>query len=42
MVIPWPALGAVVLSAALAGLLASVLPARRAAWVTPAAGLTLD
>jgi putative ABC transport system permease protein len=42
MVIPWPSLGAVVLVAALAGLLASVLPARRAARVTPAAGLSLD
>jgi putative ABC transport system permease protein len=42
MVIPWPALGAVVLAAALAGLLASVVPARRAARVTPAAGLSLD
>jgi putative ABC transport system permease protein len=42
MVIPWPSLGAVVLIAALAGLLASVLPARRAARVTPATGLSLD
>jgi putative ABC transport system permease protein len=42
MQIPWPSLGAVVLIAALAGLLASVLPARRAARVTPAAGLSLD
>ncbi|MHA6622540.1 ABC transporter permease [Pseudonocardia sp. DLS-67] len=42
MRIPWPALGVVVLLAALAGLLASVLPARRAARVTPAAGLSLD
>ena len=42
MHIPWPSLGAVVLIAALAGLLASVLPARRAARVTPAAGLSLD
>jgi putative ABC transport system permease protein len=42
MVIPWPSLAAVVLIAALAGLLASVLPARRAARVTPAAGLSLD
>jgi putative ABC transport system permease protein len=42
MLIPWPSLGVVVLSAALAGLLASVLPARRAARVTPAAGLSLD
>jgi putative ABC transport system permease protein len=42
MYTPWPSLGAVVLIAALAGLLASVLPARRAAQVTPAAGLSLD
>ena len=42
MHIPWPSLAAVVLIAALAGLLASVLPARRAARVTPAAGLSLD
>ncbi len=42
MYIPWPALGAVVLIGALAGLFASVLPARRAARVTPAAGLSLD
>jgi putative ABC transport system permease protein len=42
MVIPWPLLGAVVLIAVLAGLLAAVLPARRAARVSPAAGLSLD
>jgi putative ABC transport system permease protein len=42
MHIPWPSLGVVVLIAALAGLLASVLPARRAALVTPATGLSLD
>jgi putative ABC transport system permease protein len=42
MVVPWPSLGAVVLIAALAGLLASVVPARRAARVSPAAGLSLD
>lgn len=41
MQIPWPSLGVVVLIAALAGLLASVVPARRAARVTPAAGLSL-
>jgi putative ABC transport system permease protein len=40
--VPWVQLGVVVLLAALAGLLASVLPARRAARVTPAAGLSLD
>ncbi|MEV4115164.1 FtsX-like permease family protein [Nonomuraea sp. NPDC049695] len=42
MQVPWPSLGVVVLIAALAGLLAAVLPARRAARVTPAAGLSLD
>ena len=42
MQIPWPLLGAVLLSAALAGLIASVLPARRAARVTPAAGLSFE
>lgn len=40
--IPWLALGVVVLVAAMAGLLASVVPARRATRVTPAAGLSLD
>jgi putative ABC transport system permease protein len=42
MHIPWPSLAAVVLIAAMAGLLAAVLPARRAARVSPAAGLSLD
>jgi putative ABC transport system permease protein len=42
MQIPWLSLGVVVLIAALAGLLAAVLPARRATRVTPAAGLSLD
>lgn len=42
MQVPWLSLGVVVLGAALAGLLAAVLPARRAAGVTPAAGLSLD
>ncbi|OZM76952.1 FtsX-like permease family protein [Pseudonocardia sp. MH-G8] len=42
MVVPWPSLGAVVAIAALAGVLAGVLPARRAARVTPTAGLSLD
>lgn len=41
-IIPWLALGVVVLVAAMAGLLASVVPARRATRVTPAAGLSLD
>jgi putative ABC transport system permease protein len=40
--VPWAQLGGVVVIAALAGLLASVLPARRAAGVTPVAGLSLD
>ncbi|MEV1167623.1 ABC transporter permease, partial [Nonomuraea sp. NPDC049784] len=42
MQVPWLSLGVVVLIAALAGLLAAVLPARRAARVTSAAGLSLD
>ena len=42
MQVPWLSLGVVVLVAAVAGLLAAVLPARRATRVTPAAGLTLD
>ncbi|WP_028659767.1 ABC transporter permease [Nocardioides insulae] len=40
--LPWLPLGAALGVAMLAGLLAAVLPARRAARVTPAAGLTLD
>ncbi|MDA0632089.1 ABC transporter permease [Nonomuraea sp. MCN248] len=40
--VPWPSLGVVVLVAALAGLLSAVLPARRAARVSPVAGLALD
>ena len=40
--VPWLSLGVVVLLAAVAGLLACVLPARRAARVAPAAGLSLD
>nr|CAD91213.1 putative ABC transporter, Dbv18 [Nonomuraea gerenzanensis] len=42
MQVPWPLLAVVVLVAALAGLLASVLPARRAVRVTPAAGLSFE
>lgn len=42
LVLPWAQLGAVVAAAALAGLLAAVLPSRRAARVAPAAGLALD
>jgi hypothetical protein len=38
--LPWLPLGVVLLIAALAGLLACVLPARRAARMTPAAGLS--
>ncbi|MBO1900516.1 FtsX-like permease family protein [Leucobacter weissii] len=39
--IPWAALGVVLVLAALAGLLASVLPARRAARLSPIAGLAV-
>lgn len=42
LVMPWTQLAAVTAVAALAGLVACVLPARRAARVTPAAGLTVD
>lgn len=42
MQVPWPSLATVVLVTALAGLLAAVLPARRAARTTPAAGLGAD
>lgn len=42
MQVPWLPLGVVVLVAVLAGLLASVVPARRATRVAPAAGLSLD
>ncbi len=40
--VPWLQLAGVVLAAAVAGLAACVLPARRAARVAPAQGLTLD
>ncbi|MBE1875544.1 FtsX-like permease family protein [Myceligenerans pegani] len=40
--IPWPQLGVVVLTAALAGQAAAILPARRAARVPPAGGLGPD
>lgn len=40
--VPWPQLGVVVVVAAGAGLLAAVVPARRAGRVAPAAGLNLD
>jgi putative ABC transport system permease protein len=42
MTVPVAQVGAVLLVAALAGLAACVLPARRAARITPAAGLALD
>jgi len=42
LVVPWAQLAAVLVVAAGAGLLASTLPARRGARVTPAEGLTLD
>lgn len=42
MQVPWIALGVVVVMAALAGLLASVLPARRAVEASSAARLSLD
>ncbi|MDM4790295.1 ABC transporter permease [Pseudomonas aeruginosa] len=42
MQVPWLLLGAVVLVGTLAGLLASLLPARRAARVSPTTGLALD
>lgn len=42
MVLPWGQLALVVLVAAVAGLLSSLVPARRAARTAPAAGLGLD
>ena len=42
MVLPWGQLALVVLVAGAAGLLSCLLPARRAARVTPAAGLALE
>ncbi|WP_122816113.1 ABC transporter permease [Nocardioides pantholopis] len=42
LVLPWGQLALVVLVAGVAGLLAGVLPSRRAARVAPAAGLALD
>jgi putative ABC transport system permease protein len=42
LVLPWGQLLTVVVVAGVAGLLSSVLPARRAARTTPAAGLSLD
>lgn len=42
LVLPWSQLAVVVGVAAVAGLLASLLPARRAARTSPAAGLSLD
>jgi putative ABC transport system permease protein len=42
LVVPWAQVALVALVAALAGLLAGVLPSRRAARVSPAAGLAAD
>lgn len=42
LVLPWGQLALVVLVAGVAGLLSSLLPARRAARTSPAAGLSLD
>jgi putative ABC transport system permease protein len=42
MVLPWGQLAVVIVVAGVAGLLSALLPARRAARVTPAAGLSLD
>ncbi|UMG93938.1 ABC transporter permease [Nocardioides sp. TF02-7] len=42
LVLPWGQLALVVATSAVAGLLAAVLPSRRAARVAPAAGLALD
>ena len=42
LVLPWGQLALVVLVAGAAGLLSCLLPARRAARVTPAAGLALE
>lgn len=42
LVLPWGQLALVVTISALAGLVAAVLPSRRASRITPAAGLSLD
>jgi putative ABC transport system permease protein len=42
MVLPWGQLAVVILVAGVAGLLSALLPARRAARITPAAGLSLE
>jgi putative ABC transport system permease protein len=42
MVRPWGQLAVVIVVAGVAGLLSALLPARRAARTTPAAGLSLD
>lgn len=42
LVLPWTQLGLVVALAAAAGLLAAVLPARRASRTAPAAGLAME
>ncbi|KRB80347.1 hypothetical protein ASE01_02350 [Nocardioides sp. Root190] len=42
LVLPWAQLGLVVVAAAAAGLVAAVLPARRASRIAPAAGLAVE
>ena len=42
LVLPWPSLALVALTAAVAGLAAAVLPSRRAARISPVEGLALD
>ncbi|MBM7518073.1 ABC transporter permease [Nocardioides nitrophenolicus] len=42
LVLPWGQLALVVTASALAGLVAAVLPSRKASRITPAAGLSLD
>lgn len=42
LVLPWGQLAAVVTISALAGLVAAILPSRKASRITPAAGLSLD
>ncbi|MBM0124472.1 ABC transporter permease [Pimelobacter simplex] len=42
LVLPWGQLAAIVTVSALAGLVAAILPSRKASRITPAAGLSLD
>ncbi|MFC7502091.1 FtsX-like permease family protein, partial [Nocardioides sp. GCM10030258] len=42
LVLPWTQLALVVTASAVAGLLAAVVPARRASRTTPAAGLAME